>query len=154
MTAGAWTTYNHVSELALKGVDFSAASHFRVVLVDSGYTPDLTHTAWSSISANEKATANGYTANGFGITQTVTRSGAKSTFDSDDPKWTVSGSALAARYAVLVRDANGDGALAAGDYPIAYSLLDATPQDYSVNPGNDFTVQINADGYFSLNKAA
>jgi hypothetical protein len=151
MTAGAWITYNHLPQKIGDGtIDLDAAGCFRVVLVTSSYTPDRAHTAWSSISANEKATANGYTQGGFGITQTWTQATATSTFDSDDPSWAVTGSALAARYAVLVHDANGDGTLAAGDKPIAYCLLDTTPADYSVNPGNAFTIQLNASGYFQV----
>jgi hypothetical protein len=152
MTAGSWVLYYHTPQIIGDGaVDLDAASHFRVVLIGSGYTPSRSHTVWSDISANEKTTANGYTVGGVGITNTYTASGSgTSTFDSNDPSWTVTSSALAARYAVLVHDANGDGALAAGDKPLAYCLLDTTPADYSVSPGNNFTIQLNANGYFQV----
>lgn len=154
MAAGAWVTYNHLTELMCDGTLDLDTHAFRVVLVNSSYTPNRAHTAWSSISANELSTANGYTANGYGITQTWTRSGATTTFDSDDPTWAVTGSALAARYAVLMHDADGNGTIASTDVPLAYCLLDTTPADYSVAPGNNFTIQISASGYFSVGDAA
>jgi hypothetical protein len=155
MTAGPWVSYNHLPLKIGDGtLDLDAASHFRVVLLSSSYTPSRAHTAWSSLSSYELATANGYTQGGVGITNTYTANGATSTFDSDDPDWTVSSSALAARYAALVHDANADGALASGDVVMAYCLLDTTPADYSVNPGNHFTIQIDANGYFQIGDAA
>jgi len=154
MTAGSWVTYYQVSELVGDGtIDLDAASHFRVVLVSSSYTPSRSHTAWSDISTYEKATAYGYTQGGYGITQTWNRVSATTTFDSDDPTWTVTGSALAARYAVLMHDADGNGTLAAGDIPIAYVLLDTTPADYSVSPGSNLVLQINSSGYFNITDA-
>ena len=150
MAAGSWTLFYHVPELALEGtVDFDAADRFRVVLVSSSYTPSQAHTAWSDISANELSTANGYTANGVGMTQTVTRSSGTTTFDMDDPTWTASGGPITARYAVLMHDANGDGTIASTDVPIAYLLLDTTPADYTVTDGNTFTININASGVFT-----
>ena len=93
------------------------------------------------------------TQNGYGITQTWTQNGAVSTFDSDDPTWSIVTAALSTRYAALIRDDNGDGALAAADLPIAYILLDDTPTDHTVQPGNDLILGINALGYFQIGDA-
>lgn len=152
--AGPWTTYNQTSELIADGtVDLDAAGRFRVVLVNSGYTANRTHTTWGDIRTNELSTGNGYTANGFGITQTWTRSGATTTFDSDDPTWAITTATVSARYAVLMHDANNDGTIATADVCLAYCLLDNTPADHLVAPGNNFIVQINAGGIFRIQDA-
>ncbi len=120
MAAGAWTTYYHLTEIMVDGTIDLDTHEFRVVLVSSSYTPSRSHTAWSSISTYENSTANGYTQNGYQITQTLSRNNGTTTFDSDDPTWTVSSSNLAARYAVLMHDADGNGTLPSTEVPLAY----------------------------------
>ena len=153
MAADAWVVYDHVTEIMADGtLDFDTDS-FRVALVTSSYTPSNAHTAWSSISGNEVANGNGYSTHGDAVTVTWTRSSDTTTFDSDDPAWTASGGSITARYAVLVHDADGNGSIAAGDAPIAYSLLDNTPADVTAADGADLTIQLNANGYFQVSRA-
>ena len=150
MAAGKWQLYN-TAKLNIGGaVDLTAADHFRVALVASTYTPDLTNSTWNDVTADELATANGYTQGGFGIAQTWTNAAGVETFDSDNPTWTASNGDIAARYAVLVHDANGDGTLATTDKLIAYCLLDTTPADVTATDGNAFVIQIASTGYFTL----
>lgn len=150
MAAGKWQLYDQAKLNIGGAVDLTAASHFRVCLVDSTYVPALTHSTWNDVVAKELPTANGYTANGFGITQSWTNVSGVETFDSDDPTWTATTGSIAARYAVLVHDANGDGTLATSDKLIAYCLLDATPADVIATAGNAFVIQIDVAGYFTL----
>lgn len=100
---------------------------------------------YADISANELSTANGYTAGGFTCTSvTWTNSAGTMTFDMDDPTWTASGGAIAARYAAIYSDTS------TGDKLLCYSLLDQTPADVSAANGTAFVVQINASGVYQL----
>lgn len=148
MAADAWKVYGHALEqIQENGIDLAGDS-FRMVLVTSSYTPNQsTNTAWSDISANEVANGNGYTTHGKALTVTSTRSGLVVTFDCDDQAWT--SSTITAKYAVIVHDADGNGALAAGDIPVCYSDLENGGGSLSTTNGT-FTVSINASGVFTV----
>jgi hypothetical protein len=149
MTADAWELYDHVAErIGDGGIDLDTDTFF-VALVTSSYTPSAAHDTWSDISANEVAEANGYTTDGFQITPTWSQTSGVATFDSNDPTWTASGGSITARYAVLVRSDN-DTTLENGDLVLAYCLLDNAPADVVAASGADFTIVLNANGYFQL----
>lgn len=150
MAAGNFVVYGGALEGIHKGTVDLDTDTFRMVLVTSSYTPNQgTHTAWSSISANE-ATGTGYTANGKLLTCTVNRSTNVVTFDCDDQSWT--SSTITAKYAIIVKDANADGTLAAGDVPLAYCDLSSGGGSLSTTAAT-FSVAINASGVFATTAA-
>ena len=147
MAAEAWLVFGPAVENITDGnIDLDSDS-FRMVLVTSSWTPSQsTNGTWSDLSANE-ASGTGYTANGQAITQSVTRSGNTVTFDCGDQSW--ASSTISAKYAVIVRDGDSNGALAAGDLLLCYSNLDDTGGSLSSSAGT-FAVSINASGVFTV----
>lgn len=147
MAAGNWKPYGSALEAINKGTLDLDSNTFRMVLVTSAYTPNQsTHAAWSDISANEVANGGGYTTHGKLLTATVTRSGLVVTFDCDDQTWAAA--TITAKYAVIVRDADANGALAAGDTPLCYSDLETGGGSLS-STAAAFSVTINASGVFT-----
>lgn len=153
MAATPWAMFGHAAEKVADGTIDLDSDSFRMVLVGTGWTPNQsTDDQWSDISANE-ISGTGYTANGKALTQTVSRSGLVVTFDCDDQAWGSSTLSNVA-YAVIVRDADANGALAAGDIPMWYCELE---DGSSVSTSNGtLTVTINASGVytFTLSTAA
>lgn len=151
MAAGNWRLFGNALEQILKGGIDVDTDTFRMVLVTSSYTPDQSlHDTWSDISANEVAAGGGYSTHGKLLTVTVTRSGLVVTIDCDDQAWT--GSTITAKYAVIVRDADANGALAAGDLVVAFVDLDTGGGSISTTSGT-FTVTINASGVYAITAA-
>lgn len=136
MPAGALILYNGMSEYLGDGTVDLDNDTFVITLHTSAYTPAGTHDTPADLT-NEVANANGYTTGGQALANvTWTRSGAVTTFDSDDAIWTASGGSITARYAVL-RDTT------AGKL-VGYVLLDDTPADLVATDGNPFRVAPNA----------
>jgi hypothetical protein len=153
MTATPWIAYGHAVEQIWKGGIDVENDSFRMVLVGSGYTPNqLTDDAWSDVSANEIANGNGYATHGKAVDLAVTRAGLVIKVDTADQTW--ADSTFTVKYAVIVRDADGNGALAAGDIPLCYcQLLTEAPQTLSPSNG-PLTVTIDADGVMGETIAA
>lgn len=151
MAANAWAVYGNALELVHEGTLDLDTDSFRMVLVGTGYTPNQsTNTAWSDISANE-ISGTGYSANGNAITQTVTRSGLAVTFDCDDQSW-ASSTLTGVAYAVIVKDADANGVLAAGDVPLCFCELEDAGS-LSTTDGT-LSVNINASGVFTTTATA
>ncbi len=133
------------------GIDFDTDS-FRMVLVGTGYAPNQsTDSAWSDISANE-ISGTGYTANGKAVTFTTSIPSAQTVrFDCPDQSWPSSTLAGVA-YAVIVRDADGNGALAAGDIPVFCCELENGGSLSTTN--GTLAVTIDAAGVYNLNITA
>jgi hypothetical protein len=145
MAAGNWITYGAAGEAIHKAVDVDADS-FRIVLVTDSYTPNQnSHGAWSDISAHEVAAGNGYATHGLAMDLVVSRTDNVITVDGPDVTW--ANSTITAKYAVIVRDANDDGTLAAGDLPIAYVDLDTGGGSPS-SSNAAFTIQMNSNGIY------
>lgn len=97
---------------------------------------------------NQVATAGGYTAGGQAFTTfTSAHAAGTVTIDASDMSW--ASSTITARYAVILRNADGTGTVAAGDLLLCYCVLDTTPADVSTTNGT-FAVNINASGIFTL----
>ena len=151
MAAGNFILYSNALEGISDGTIDLDSDTFRMVLVTSSYTPaQNTDAAWSTISTNEVANGSGYTTHGKALTTGVTRSSNVVTFDVDDQTW--SSSSITAKYAVIVKDADANGSLAAGDVPLAYVDLDSGGGSLS-STNADFTVTINASGVFTITAA-
>lgn len=142
MAGGVLTLYNHVAERIGDGGFDMDTNTFNIVLLSSGYTPSLSHTVYADISADEIATANGYTAGGAALTGvTWAQTGGVATFDSADQVWTASGGSITARYAALRQ--------VSPDLLLGYFLLDTAPADVTATDGNTLTVGPDAvNGWF------
>jgi hypothetical protein len=147
MPAGAWKVYGGAVEEINKGTLDLDTNTFRMVLVTSSYTPNQsTHTQWSSASANEVTAGGGYSTHGKLLTCTVGRSGLVVTFDCDDQTW--SASTITAKYAIIVKDADANAALASTDTLVAYCDLETGGGSVSTTSGN-FVITIAAGGVFT-----
>jgi hypothetical protein len=148
MPAGNWLVYGPALELLIEGGLDLDSNTWRMVLVTSSYTPNQsTDDAWSDISANEVAAGGGYSTHGKLLTVTSTRSGLVVTFDCDDQSWT--SSTITAKYAVIVRDADTNGALAGTDIPLCYVNLETGGGSVSTTSGT-LAVNINVSGVFTV----
>jgi hypothetical protein len=132
-----------------KGYDSStkidlANDTIKVMLVGSGYTPDIdAHDFINDVSANESS-GTGYTAGGAtlaGKTWTQVDASDLWKFDANDTSWTIS-SSLTARYAVIYKDTGNT----ATSPLIGYVNLDGT---FTLAAGT-FTLTWNASGIFTL----
>lgn len=148
MAAGNFKWYAPALELLAKG-DLDLDLNIQAVLVTASYTPDqAAHDQWGDVSANEVANGNGYATHGQALGAiTISRSSLTVTFDAADLTW--ANSTITAKYLVLVKDANGDNALAASDPLIGYVDLDEGGGSGSSTSG-DFTVAMNAAGMLRL----
>lgn len=143
MAASAWTFYDSFKEAIGDGTIDLDTHTFKVALFTSSYTPTVATDSLYSGLSGEVANGNGYTTGGAtlgSVTWAQTSGTAK--FDSADPSWTASGGSIVARYAVLYDSTNS--AL------IAYTLLDTTPANVTVTDGNTLTLQLAANGFFTL----
>lgn len=146
MPAGSWKVYGAAVEGISKGTLDLDTNVFRMALLTSSYTPNQsTHSTWADASAAE-VVGTGYTASGKLLTCTVTRSGLVVTFDCDDQSWTTS--TITAKYAVIVKDADGNGTLASTDSLLAYVDLETGGGSVSTTSGT-FQITINASGVFT-----
>lgn len=144
MAGGLWTVYsNAILEACKKLIDLGTDTYV-LALVSGAYTPSPnSHALWSSVSANELATAGGYTAGGVVLTgQSATLTAATVKFDANDPSW-ASFSAGPFRYGVIVRRAGG--ALAPSDLLLCY--CDLTGSNIT-GTGNTFSINFDAAGIF------
>jgi len=149
MAAGNFIVYSNALLGVLNGSIDLDTDALRMVLVTDSYTPNQnTHDTWADVSANE-ATGTGYTASGKLLTASLALASNVVTLDADDQTWT--SSTITAKYAVIVRDADGNGTLASTDAVIAYAALDTATSVSSTNA--DFVVSINASGVFTVTAA-
>lgn len=136
MPAGNWIMFGNAMEQTFKGgIDWDSNA-FRMILVTSAWTPDQdADDTYSDLSANEVANGNGYTTGGKLLTVTVSRTAGTNAvdIDCDDQSWT--SSTITAKRAVIVRDANADGTLAAGDLLCAYVDLETGGGSLSTTNG-------------------
>ena len=155
MAAGAWQFYGlsleKMFENTVGPLDDSGTPRFRMALVTSSYTPSVNvDDTWSDISTNEVANGGGYTTHGKLLACTLSHSSGTITFDCDDQSWT--SSTITAKYAVIVQDADANGALAAGDFIVCYCDLETGGGSVSTTNGT-FAVTIHANGLFQLAQA-
>ena len=153
MAAGPWIIYGLAKEAMLEGVigplNQSGTPRFRIALVTSSYTPSVNaDDTWSDVSTNEVANGNGYVTHGQLLAMTCTHAAGTVTVDSTtDGSWTTS--TITAKYAVVVQDADANGALAAGDRLVGYCDLNDGGGSVSTTNGT-FAVNFHASGMFTL----
>lgn len=148
MAAGAWKVYGEAVEALVEGGIDLNTDNFRMALVTSSYTPNQnTHDTWSDVSANEVANGNGYTTGGAAVTVTgQANTNLVYTWDIADVSW--ASSTITAKYAVIVRSANGT-SLQASDLLVCYCDLDEGGGSLSTTSGT-FQVTISASGVFTV----
>jgi hypothetical protein len=125
----------------------------KIALVTNSWTPDATVTGnslWADMSANELATANGYTAGGISLSSmvaTAITSGYK--FSSSSPVWTAAGGSIPGwRYAVIYMSGTVWGKV---NPVVGYFLGDTTPADVpATTSGNTLTITVPAGGWFDM----
>lgn len=146
MAAGAFTVYSNAALEIGKGQMNLATDTYVVTLINNSYTPaPNTDSLWSSVSADELTTANGYTAGGITLSQTFVLATATSTFTATSPAWTLF-SAGPFRYGVIVRRAGGS--LAGSDLLLCYSDLGGGST--ITGSGGTFTISISGSGIFAI----
>lgn len=153
MPAGNFILYAYAMEKILDGVIDLDNDSFRMVLLTDAYTPDQNaHDAWSDMSAAE-ISGTGYTADGAAVTLTLNRVNNEVAVDCGNVSWAAS--TLTAKYAAVVRDGDGDGALAAGDIPVFFCDLEtAGDGSQSVSSTNGtFAVNIDSSGLYVFTAA-
>ncbi len=150
MPAGNFILYATALENILDGAVDLDADSFRMVLLDDTYTPaQNTHNAWSDLSAAE-VSGSGYTAGGQSVTLTLNRTGNEVAVDCGNVSWAAS--TITAKYAAVVKDGNGDGALDAADIPIFFADLETGGGTVASTNGT-FAVNINAAGLYVFTAA-
>jgi hypothetical protein len=148
MAAGNVTVYAHAKlEIADASINLGSDAIF-CALLGSGYTPAVnTDTTWANVSANE-VTGTGYTSGGNKLTsQSATLSGGTVTFTAGNVSW--ANSTISARYAVLVRSANGS-TVQSTDLLIAYVDLNSPSGPNISTTNGTFQISWNASGIFTL----
>lgn len=151
MAAGNWYWFGAGLRAALKG-DLDLDAGVRMVLVTASYTPDQeTHDTWADASANEVAAGGGYSTHGKLANGVVGGTGLVANLDVDDLTW--SAATLTAKYALLVRDADANGALASTDLLIGYLDLNEGGAG-SVSPvAGDLVISANVAGALRITAA-
>jgi len=148
MAADAWKVYGEAVEaIAEGGIDLDT-DNFRMALVTSSYTPNQnTHATWADVSAAEVAAGGGYSTGGQAVTvDSSANTNLVYTWDISDHAWT--SSTITAKYAVIVRSANGT-SLQSTDLLVCYSDLENGGGSLSTTNGT-FTVSISGSGVFTI----
>jgi hypothetical protein len=141
MAAGAWTFTNSGRTDLLNGTFDLDTDTFLVALFLSTSNIGAASTTYAGVT-NEHANANGYTTGGISYGP-LTLAGT-TTVTVDDPLdavWTAVTGNIVARFAVIYES---------GGRVLCYCLLDNTPADVTVTPGNTLTLALNASGIFTL----
>lgn len=101
------SVYNAFKKKSMEGSIALVTDTLKLMLVTSGYTPNIdTDDFINDVSANEVSNA-GYTAGGATLASkaiTIDTGNDRAYLDADDVSWTASVAPLTARYAVLYKD--------------------------------------------------
>jgi hypothetical protein len=138
--ATTFTKYTHTHRRFADGTMDWDTDTFKLALVTSDYTFSAAHTEWSSASANEVATGDGYTTGGASLTTSLDNT----KLDANDVTWVALDKTFRGAVLYCSKTANG-----LTNPLVGYILFDDTPADV-VSPGVDFTVIWNASGVFTL----
>jgi len=153
MAAGSVLLYDTLAKYLMNGTVDLDAGNVNLALVTSSYTPDEVNDAlWSSVSGNEIAAANGYSAGGIALASPVFAAITKGfKFSSANPAWTASGGSIAAwRYGVFYVNATVNSVVKP---LIGYFLGDATPADVpATTDTNVLTVACPSGGWFDMTR--
>lgn len=140
MAAGNWTFPNGARTSLLDGTFDIDSDSWKMGLVTSSSNIGASSTTWAGVT-NEVANGNGYTAGGAAITLTLSGTTTVTVDISSDPSWSVTGSGVTFRWAVIY-EVSGN--------VLCYALGDSAPADVTQIAGQTLTVAANASGVFTL----
>ncbi len=149
MATGKWKEYDKAGINKFNGIlDLNSTTNWKCALFQSSSNCD-TLTAHEVLAdlTNEVANGNGYTTGGVALTGVVlSRTGNVTKFTADSPVWSASGGSIAARFAVIYKDATVGGKVK----PLfMVSLLDLTPADLTATTGNNLNITVPSGGIFN-----
>ena len=146
-TTGTNNLFDFVKEKLMDGeIDLDNDS-FQVLLLDNTTEPAVATDDYVDVDTNE-VTGNGYARQTLTGVDWTTSGGAnrQMKFTASNPVWTASGGSIVARWWVLFKNTGND----ATSPLICYGLLDDTPADVTTTDGNTLTLNINANGFFTV----
>lgn len=150
MAATAWVVYNKAIKKIANGT-ISLGGNFRMALVGSaGNFATSTLSLLGSIT-DQVTEANGYSSSGKALTTEAWTAGASAgqyKFDADDVTWTATGGAINSIKAAVIF---ASGASAGACHLLAWSQL--TSSAFNLASGNTLTVQMAANGVFTVSNA-
>lgn len=154
MAAGKWKVYDFAKKYLADGTfDLDDATNWKIALFQSTSNADTLAVGTGILAdlTNEVANGNGYLTGGMDLSGvTWTRALGTITFDCDNEQWLAAGGSIAARFAVIYKNATVNGIVK----PIlCVCLLDTAPADVTATNGNTLTITINVLGAFTLSGA-
>ena len=148
MAATAWAFWDRAKHRICNGDINLSAGPFRLALYSTAASGSInTDSLTIQSEIGSECSGGAYAAGGLtlsGVTWTAGASAGQQAFDCSDPVFTASGSAISnVRFGVIVRSIG-----ATSGYLLCWSAL-STAQ-FDVTTGNTLTVQMNANGIFTL----
>ena len=139
--------YNQFLEFAMDGGIDMDSDTWTIILLNSSHVFTAANTNLSQITANQLATANGYTQNAKNLTSVTWSQPTAGTtrFDSADISWTASGGSIGpADDAAIYSDTS--------TVPSADLLMCSIDflGSETAGAGTDFLITVNASGYFEV----
>lgn len=146
ITTGTIVFYDKGKGELMKSINF-ASSDLRILLAQSGYTPNTATHDYVNDITNEVGGGIGYTR--YALTETWTEPSAGVwMLDSNNPTWSASGGNIVARYWVMYEYNVGTDS---SSPLICYGLLDNTPADVTALDGGDpLEIIVPTTGWFRL----
>jgi hypothetical protein len=147
MAASAWVLFDRAKHYIGDGTIDLSGGEFRISLHSTGASANLVGDITIKSSVGSECTGGGYVAGGqslTGVTWTQGASAGQQRWDATDPVFTASASALLdVRYAVIATSVTATSGIL-----LTYAAL-STAQ-FTVTAGNTLTIQLNANGIFTL----
>lgn len=143
MAATAWTLYSKAKKKLMNGTIQLGVNVFKMQLHTSASNASTATLSTAASVSNEVAAGSGYATGGkslTAVTWTVGASANQYRFDSADLVWTATGGNIANIKFAVVKNSAGQA--------IMWSRL--TTAQFTLTINNTLTVQINANGYFTL----
>lgn len=143
MAATAWTLYNKAKKKLMAGTIQLGVNVFKMQLHTSASNASTATLSTAASVSNEVADGYGYTTGGqalAAVTWSVGASAGQYRFDSNDLVWTATGGNIANIKFAVVKNSAGQA--------VMWSRL--TTAQFTLTMNNTLTVQINANGYFTL----
>lgn len=143
MAATAWTLYDKAKKKLMNGTIQLGVNVFKMQLHQSTSNASTSTLSLASSVSNEVAAGSGYATGGKSLTSITWTTGASVSqyrFDSADLVWTATGGNIANIKFAVVKNSAGQA--------LMWSRL--TTAQFTLTQNNTLTVQINANGYFTL----
>lgn len=137
--------YDHFLEILGDGTLDMDGHTFTVALMDATHVFTAANTLWSQVSANELATAGGYTSPGLDLTGvTWAQTAGVVTFDFTDPLWTATAAGIGPTTDAVIYDNTSVGTVDALVCSIDFGA------SHTAADGADLKLILNASGLFDI----